>query len=667
MLTWMRKQSGKTWVKAMYVAIAVTFFGGFGILGSSKMQSCLGVEEEKTPKDALALIDGVTPITDEEFQIMLRQRMQERMAWFNNQYPDRQIPENLLDRGRIGKEVMDGLIQRALLLKEAEKLGIKVGDQEVQRLIATIFTDPDTHVFNRDYYLNYLRNRGVSEKEYVETVRKDLMASRVADSVRSGIEALPEEVEERYAFDHQEVKLDYVALDPALVSADVLPSDTALSAYYNEHMENYYLGETRRVEYMAWRVEDLKAEATVSEEEARTYYEKSKDRYMTEPERVRASHIIIRVNPDAPETDIAAAKQMIEKIHTEAVAPDADFGELARKNSEDGTKDKGGDLGWFARREVASRFDLQSMVGPFEEAAFKLEVGQVSEPVQTQFGFHIIKLTGKKPAEYKPFESVRSEVEEEVKHGKLQALALEKAEAVKTAVDSGKSFPDAAREAGSEVKLSTWFQASDEQVFGVEDSKVIVEEAMKLKENELSAPLTGLDHVFLVRVVEVKPERQGSLEEVKDRIVAQLKPGVELEATVKKADDLLAKLKTGDTDLAAVAKEAGTELSTTDFMKRSEVILAGVGYSDTLETTVARMDLERPWPAAPVVLKDKVVLIHFLDSRAPDMSKFDEDKDNYEKQYLMKKRTEIMNDWFKTLRDDRVTFTERWKDVQPSQ
>ncbi|HUT53790.1 MAG TPA: peptidylprolyl isomerase [bacterium] len=666
MLTWMRKQSGKTWVKAMYIVIAVTFFGGFGLLSSSKVQSCLGGEQQDRKGDVLARIDQDTTITENDYRQMFNQRVQERMQWLQQQYPDQRIPENVIDRDRLAGEVMDSMIQRALLLKHARKLDIKVSDQEVQDEIARIFSDRNTHSFNYDNYRAYLGSRGFAEDLFEGMILNDLTAMKVTDLVRVSISSLPDEVAERYAFDHGKVKVEYVALDPAQVAADVMPGDSAVADYYRSHLESYLLGKTRRVEYAAWNLDDMKAEAPVSEEEIKKYYDDSKDRYMTAPEKVRASHILVRVSPDAPEKDVADAKTLIDKIYAEAIAPGAGFAQLAKDHSEDGTKDQGGDLGWFARRDVAGSFGLPSMVTEFEDAAFALKnSGDISKPVQTQFGWHIIKLTGRKAAEYKPLAQVRDEVKKEVLHGKLQALAMEKAEAVKAAVASGQSFADAAREAGKEVKLSDWFQEGDGGVFGIDDSAAIVAEGFKLSGNGLSEPVIGLDHVYLIRVAEEEPARQGSLAEVKNRIVALLRPEAELKAAELKAEGFLAQLNSGELDLAGLAKQLELEVKTTDFMERSQIILPGVGYSDTLESTVAVLDQDHPWPDKPVTIQDQVVLLHFLDSAPPDMSNFENDKAAYEKQYLSRKRDEIARDWMKKLRGDRVVFTDRWEEIKP--
>jgi peptidyl-prolyl cis-trans isomerase D len=665
MLTWMRRQSGKTWVKAMYVAIAVAFFGGFGLLSSSKVQSCLGTDQQNQKGDVLAEIDQDTTITENDYRMMLNQRVQQRRAWLQQQYPDQRIPESAIDRDRMGLEVMDSMIRRQLLLKEAKKLGIKVSDQEVQDQIARGFADPSTHTFNYNGYRAYLGSRGISEKNFEGTIRDDELANKVLNLVSGSISALPGEVKERYAFEHGEVKLDYLALDPAKLSVEVLPSDTVVGEYYRKHMESYLLSETRRVEYAAWDLAGIKAGATASEQEIKKYYDDSRDRYLTAPEEVRASEIMVRVASDAPQKDIDDAKTAIDKLYADATAPGADFGKLARDRSEGADKDQGGDLGWFTKSEFASAFKVPSMDSDITEHAFALKQGEVSKPFLTQLGWRILKLTGRKSAEYRPLLEVRDEIRDGIIHGKRQALALEQAEAVKAAAAAGKSFTDAARDAGKEVKLSDWFQEDDDRIFGMEDSDAIIKAAFKLTGNAVSDPVAGLDHVYLVRVTEVKPARQGSLPEVKNRIVALLKPDAEREATVQKAGGYLDKLESGELDMEGLAKQLDLKLETTDFMERWQVMLTGVGYSDTLEATVAVLDKDHPWPDQPVKLQNLVVLVHFLDSRPPDMSKWNDDQAGFTRQYLAKKREEIVNDWLKNLRDDRVVFTKRWDEIKP--
>jgi peptidyl-prolyl cis-trans isomerase D len=654
------------WVKGLMVFVAVTFFGGFGLLSTTKMQSCLGVEQQTGEGDVLVTIDADKTITEREFRIKFNLRLQEQMAWLRNQFPDQPLPDDLIDRNLLSKQVMKNLIEQILVLEEADKMGITVSSQEIQLEIANAFRDEGGRRFNKARYLNYLSWRGMSQGEFESMVREELKAGKMLESVSSSVGLFPEEVEERYAFEHEKIRLEYALFDHELYAADVAPSDTAIKEYYDSNMSEFFLSQTRRVEYVSWSFDELLSGVSVSKDEIEEFYEGAKDRYLLEPEKVRAQHILIRVDRNAPEADIEAARALISKIHDEATAPVADFGELARKYSEDGSRDQGGDLGWFTRQEFSRQFQLPAMVDEFEEAAFSLEVDQISEPVQTQFGFHIIKSTGIKDKEYLPLDEMREEVEEDIRHGKLQDAAAQKAESLKATVTADKSFEQAAEDAGREVRLSDWFQMSDDEIFGMDDSNAVIQAAFAQDGMALSDPVIGDDHAYLIRVVETKPERQGTLEEVRDRIFALKKPEVELEATLEKAGGLLERLKAGEIELADVGKDPGVDVRGSDTVEERYLVqLEGIRYSDTLQTALARINNENPWPDQPLLGGDTVAIIHFLEAEPPDMSRFDEERQEYENQLLTRKQNEIMEKWLDNLKKGRVVYTDRWKEILP--
>lgn len=664
MLSWMRKQTGNPWLKALVVLVAITFFGGFGFLSSTRVQSCLGVERQNLSQ-TLAMVDGLE-LKEDDFRFREQQSKREKLYMLRQQFPDYQINESMIDLDLLRIEVMKRLSREILVLKEADRMGIMVSDREVQNRIARLFSQ-NRQSFEIDQYRANLRNQGITEKEFEQIIRKNLRYSKVVESVRSAVTMLPEEIEERYAFDHEKVKIEYLALDPAVVAQQVLPADSVVQTYYEEHETDYYLGETRRVEYVAWTVENLIEQVPVTKKEIEEFYLEARQRYLVTPETRLIQHIMIRVARDAPSSDIEAANALIKKVHELTIAPEADFGEIAKQYSEDTTKDKNGELGWFAKSEIARQFNMQALLPELEQEAFALEIGKPSEPVQTDFGIHILKTSEKKDAEYVPLDKVSEDVEGVIRHGKAIELARSSAEKLKAAVDGGNSLGEALVTQGKQLELSEWFQESDEAIFKMDDSKVIVDSVFKLKKKKFSEPLAGMDKVYLARVVEIKPERQGTIEEVKDRIVSLLKPGVELETTQDKAKDYLEKIRSNQISIQELAKQIDIELKQTEFMPRAEIMIEEVGYSNTIYQQVARTSIERPWTKKPVTVRNKVIILHLLETMIPDMSKFDQEKEQYKNMFLEKKKAELVDAWMENLEEGKITYLDRWKEIAPDE
>jgi peptidyl-prolyl cis-trans isomerase D len=407
---------------------------------------------------------------------------------------------------------------------------------------------------------------------------------------------------------------------------------------------------------------------TVTETELKSFYDGAKDRYLLEPEKVNAQQILIKYDRQFESEE--AKKQalaLITEIREKALAPNADFGALAKERSESGTRDSGagGELGWFIRQADKERFPaMQAMAKEIEDAAFSLKVGEISEPVLTDAGFNLIKVIGHEPAKYAPFEEVKDQVAEALRHTKALALAVEKAQALKTAAGGGQGLEAAASAAGKEVLRSEFFQEADENIFRLPDSKPLIDAAFKLEPHQLSDPVPAEDHVYLFTVCEIKEAREGSLSEVRDRVVEKLKPAVQLAAAQARAAEYLTQLKKGDLDLARLAEQAQAEVKTTELTERYLLSLPELGYSDTLGAEVAAMTLEQPWPQNPITIAEHVVIIHLLDTEAPDMSKFEQDKQFFTRFLLSQKQTRFLDQWVKSLGEGKVTYTDEWEKIK---
>ena len=277
MLSWIRKRAGSWWAKALYVGVAITFFGGFGLLSSTRVQSCIGKDPGQDPQgQGLAVVDGRS-ISDREFNIRYSQRYQEFMNRLREQFQDRPIPEGMVDREAIRRAVMKTLVQEKLLLREAGALGIGVSDQELREQIALIFTNGQPATFDPERYREVLKYQGLTEQDFENEIRDTLTANKVMETIRAAVTVMPEEVRERYAFDHQPVKLEYAVVAPAVVAPDALPGETAIKTYYQAHLDTYLLNETRRVNYVAWTIKDLVPAIVLTEKEISDYYNEAKD------------------------------------------------------------------------------------------------------------------------------------------------------------------------------------------------------------------------------------------------------------------------------------------------------------------------------------------------------------------------------------------------------
>jgi peptidyl-prolyl cis-trans isomerase D len=291
--------------------------------------------------------------------------------------------------------------------------------------------------FNRDLLRRILesqRDRG----EFEESIRRDIRVQRLQNLVTDGIQVTAAEVEERYKLDREQVNLAFVRTSAADLAKTATVTDQEIEAELKAHPERYRTPATVRARYVAYRRGDFEALAKPTPEQVQKFYDEHVGDRFTAVEEVRARHILVRVDPGAD----AAAKQ---KARTEAegllkqVKAGGDFEALAKKHSKDpGSAAKGGDLGFFPRGR---------MVPAFEAAAFSLEPGKVSDPIQSTYGFHIIRVEEKRPAKVISFDEAKASLAREIlAEERAKKDADELVAKLLEAIGSGKTLVEAARE-----------------------------------------------------------------------------------------------------------------------------------------------------------------------------------------------------------------------------
>lgn len=360
----------------------------------------------------------------------------------------------------------DRLIQRAVLASEAERVGLRASDDEVKQLVRRAFGGADGAMDGKALR-DYAVRRFGSEGRFVQEVRDDILFTKLLDLIDASADVSDAEARDSVRSRLEEVKLVTVALDVEKPPPGVEPDDAAI--------EKVLKDENDRV---------------------RRYYDEHPERYHV-PERVRARHVLIRIEKDAPADKVAEAQKRIDAAHAR-IQGGEDFAKVASEVSEDpGSKDRGGDLGLFPRGQ---------MVPAFEDVAFQQKDGETSAVVRTDFGFHVIRTEAHEPAKDRSFDEAAREIAEELAAAdRARALARETSDRLVEAVRGGKSLEEAAREASVPTKTSEWVRRRrDGYLPGIGAAPQVVTAAFAASPDKPS-----LDRVFdvgnnlvLVQVVE---------------------------------------------------------------------------------------------------------------------------------------------------------------------
>ena len=343
----------------------------------------------------------------------------------------RQMPGvdvKLFDTPEMKAQALESLVRERVMLAAVDKLNLVTTDERLQRQFAgdeqlAFLRNPDGSV-NKDA----LAAQGMSSEMFAQRLRQDLSMRQVlaglggtafapAGAASAALDAM---------FQQREIQVQ--RFEPKDFIAKVSPSEADIEKFYKDpvHAAQFQAPEQASVEYVVLDVESLKKGITVSEDELKKYYTENQKRF-TAPEERRTSHILIKADKSASAADRAKAKAKAEDLLAQWKNKAAAFADLARKNSDDlGSADKGGDLDFFARG---------AMVKPFEDAAFSLKPGETSGVVESDFGYHIIQVTGARGGEVRSFEAVRAEIEDENKKQLAQAKFSEQAVAFSNMVE----------------------------------------------------------------------------------------------------------------------------------------------------------------------------------------------------------------------------------------
>jgi peptidyl-prolyl cis-trans isomerase D len=481
---------------------------------------------------------GDARISEVEYSQALRQA-QEKMREMMKNNPD----PSLLNSPQLKESVLNELIERRITLSHAAKAGMTISDTELQQMIAAVEAFHDqSGKFSRERYRQLLQGQGLTPATFENQVRTNIMLEQVR-SVYSGSAFVPDSVADRLLkIREQEREVSQVLFSPADYRKQVNISDADAEKYYTEHKGEFVVPERVKIEFVVLSLEAYQRGVEVSDEEIKRFYLENQRRYQT-PEERRASHILIPAAATASADEKAKARTQAEDLLRQAKANPKKFGELAAKFSKDpGSAEKGGDLGFFARG---------LMVKPFDEAAFAMKVGDIAGPIETQYGFHIIRLDEIKATKTTPLDAVRAQIVEEIRKPKVAKAFAEAADNFNNLVyeqfDSLQPAVDALK---LTVQKSDWLsRAGGNPNPLLNNDKLLAalfsDEVLKNKHNT-SAIEVQPNMLLSARVVEHKPSEGLPLDQVRKDIVQHLADQAATQLAEKEGRAALDRLKKGE-------------------------------------------------------------------------------------------------------------------------
>lgn len=447
------------------------------------------------------------------------------------------------------REVLDRLIDEEVMAMAAERDGITIGEAEVAAELKQMEEFQVNGQYSADQYRLGLASRGLTHGQFMATVAADMASRTMPGEVAATGLATDAELEAYLTLARQERDLELIDLPTP--SAPEAPTDEELKAWYDSHGDRYTKPEQVAVEYVEIDGATLEVPTVVDEQTLRQRYDEQRSRYVTEPVRT-AAHILVSVPADADEAEVEAARERAQALADQAREPGADFAALARENSDDiGSKADGGMLGPIE----AGVFE-----GPFQDALFGLdEVGQVTDPARTPEGWHVIQLADLEPGSERSFDEVRGEIEAEYLATERDRVYSDLGNRlIERIYRDPTALAPAAEEVGLEVKRTALFarDAGEGIAAMPEVRQAAFADAQRVDRQVSDAVEIGPNHLVVLHVVEVEPAALIPLEDVRDRVRADLVADSLSKASQAQAEALLERARAGES-FADLASEVG--------------------------------------------------------------------------------------------------------------
>ncbi len=617
MLRYLRENTGNWIIKIFLGIIVVVFvFLGVGSFGSKRNNS-------------IATING-EPITMEEYQQAYKAIVDQMRARFG-----KNLNDDILKALNVKQQALDSLIEQKLVLAQADILEITISDKELQQSLFSIKAFQRDGMFNLDQYRKVLSLNSLNPEIFEQNQINSLRQQKVRDMVLSAVNVSELEARNWYLFQNAKIAVDYLLFDPDSYT-DIHPDQEQIKNFYNGNKDNYKSDPEIKVWYLKFSPEDHADKVSVSESNIKDYYQEHPEDFKT-PQKVEARHILIKIDQDAEEEKVTAAQKKAQQIYEMAVK-DQDFEKLAKQYSEGPSKEGGGYLGIFEKK---------AMVKPFADKAFSMKPGEISNPVRTRFGWHIIKVVAKFDASTQTLEQVSGKIKKELEQLEMQNLAYDKAGEAFDAVIDGDDFEQVALIADKQIVKTQEFAMNGEGL-DMADNTGFARAAFELSLDDISDVKQFGDSYYLIKsVVKIEPVVQ-ELDSVKERVVKELTAKLQNEQAKNDADLYLKKAL--DTKaLDQIAGEYQLKLNSTKLFTRNSNI-EGVGNSS--EFNQASFALSQKNKIHPEIIEtsSKYYIIGFKEKKFPEESKISDNLKNIKNEITWRKQTQSFQAWINELK-----------------
>ncbi len=543
-------------------------------------------------------------------------------------------PEDL-NEPELKRQVFSQIINDKLLRAEAKRLNITASPFEVRKEISLIPAfQGENKRFDPEIYRRILANQSISTGEFEQDMEFSVVMRKLQEY--TGLPARISEAEARvmYDFAGEQLKIAYLKLKASEFADTITPTPEEIRAFYDERKETFKVPARLQIEYLLFTPAALAAKAKVADEAIAGFYEANSNEF-TQEEQVRGRHILVRLPQNPTDADVQKGREKIDALKARIQAGE-DFAAVAKEASDDtGSKEQGGELGWFGRGQ---------MVEEFETLAFALEPGKLGDPIQTPFGWHILLIEERKPEGVKPLAEVKEEIRKRLAEDIAADTLADTVDSATEQVITGTDLPKVAETFTMELHRSEEFSKDQAgKLFGIEAQ--VLDDLFAMRSGQVTdSPLPLTDGYMLAKVIAVKPEEYQTLEQVQTRIVESIKHEKAMQRAQQKADELLAAAKDGK-----LPDEFKARMNTSDPFGRQGFI-PNLGYNLELPKDAFATQMDT-WLPKNYVTDDACIIARVQERIPPAAEQWDRDKGRWMQYILQGKRNELFQAMIESLRE----------------
>ncbi len=492
----------------------------------------------------------------------------------------RQLEEDMQQRrwpavafSLMAPQVVQSMITDQLLLAEAERLGLSVSKEELADLLLTQlpFLFPEGKFVGPDMYAAFVRDRFKKTiPDFEALIQKDLAINKLRRLVTDNVTVSQQEVEQEFKRRNEKARVQYVSVSPGSLVASITPSQAEVEEHFQKNRTTYMLPERRSFKYMVVDQAQAAAAVEIKPGEVERYYNENRDRFRVQ-DRARVTHILLKTT-DKKEDEIkkieAKAQEVLKQIRA-----GKDFAALAKEHSEDtASAQKGGEIGWITRGQT---------VPEFEEKAFSMKPGEITDVIKTQYGLHIIKLLERQQARLKPLSEVEAAVREELARDRRELERSKLADRARSAAfKHGVNLEAAGREVGLPVYTATLVERG-KPIPEIGAEPALMDSLFTAGKGVVVGPVQTATKTVVAVVTETAPPRQAELADVIDRVKSEVATAKSRRAAETRARELFEKAKASGGDLEKAAKAMKLEVKTSEPFTRDGSV-PGLGAAATL-------------------------------------------------------------------------------------